>query len=341
MAFAIVVEREDCHIFSSHKIFSLTQNNIAIFTTMKFSIVSSFLLLLLAASPCIAAQAKLYSVHPFDNGNTLHQVDLETGATSSSLPLIGASGFRALATHPETDVLYAINQANDLHTVDPATGIATRIGRTVDWISSIAFDCSGKLYGVSGNQATPREALYDINTETGAATQLCTIGSNDGSFLQGVAIAWHPVEGKLYYSTGEVTNASVRTYGNVETILEVPGANCPLNDIQIDLGVTGFDTDAHAMTFSKAQDTFLYSIRNQQYFQVDADGTSSSLATLEDKARAFAIVPSTCRGKYPLVTFAPPLIAKIPQNPCIFCRRWKYEWRSAREKMGQQMVSTS
>lgn len=256
--------------------------------------VTSFLLSLLVVSPCLATQSKLYSVHPSDE--SLHEVDVDTGATSSLVPLIGAENFLSLATHPETDVLYAVNDAGFLFIIGPAIGTVTLIGDTDNRISSLAFDCSGILYGVSGSQGTPQETLYEINVATGMATQLCTIGSIDASFLNGVAIAWHPVQNKLYYSAGEVSGSNIRTYGYVESILRSPGTNCPLTEISIDLGITGSDTDTQGMTFSKEEATFLYSVRNQRYFHVDADGTSSYIATLEDRARAFSIVPSTCRG---------------------------------------------
>jgi hypothetical protein len=91
------------------------------------------------------------------NGSTLSSVTI----TLSGKTIFGANG---LATDPGTGVLWAIlkisgQSGRQLVTIDPDTGVATSVGNTGDRFAGLAFDSSGRLFGVTGDGAGVRENL--------------------------------------------------------------------------------------------------------------------------------------------------------------------------------------
>jgi hypothetical protein len=169
----------------------------------KFRFVVVVTLLLLGGMANSGAQAQtLYTVEP--NDDQLRVLDPNTAETLDSITISVAgetvNGATGLATHPSTNVLYAILKLSGvsgrvLATINPTTGVATMIGNTGDSFASIAFDCNGVLYGVTGEEGSPPESLFTIDTTTAAPTFMLGLGAGD----DGEAIGFNPTDGFMYH----------------------------------------------------------------------------------------------------------------------------------------------
>jgi len=122
----------------------------------------------------------------------LARIDLATGATTlvGKHPL-GQNLFVMGMTVSRNGVLYAAGDFmpmsptfNSLYTIDLSTGLPTRVGSfgsgssMRDFIMSLSFDPSGRLYGASQN------AIYRIDPTTGAASKVA--GIKGAALLSGV-----------------------------------------------------------------------------------------------------------------------------------------------------------
>lgn len=130
---------------------------------------------ILAVSPSYGGGA---STHPLYNneGGRLTLIDPASGAF---LTLIGnltglVDRTRGLAIDPLTRVAYLEYEDLDgdwrLGTVDLATAAVTDIGDHDERFRELAFDSTGKLWGVSGQVDANSGALLSIDTNTGATT---------------------------------------------------------------------------------------------------------------------------------------------------------------------------
>lgn len=113
-----------------------------------------------------------------------------------------------LARDPVSGVLYAVvglgggsskNATRVLATLDADTGALEKIGNFTQFFAAITFDCSGGLYGLTGNKVSPGlipGSLWKIDQQTASATFLLnlSVGANDG----GQALAFNPDDGLLY-----------------------------------------------------------------------------------------------------------------------------------------------
>jgi hypothetical protein len=122
------------------------------------------------------------------NGSTLSSVTI----TLSGKTIFGANG---LATDPGTGVLWAIlkisgQSGRQLVTIDPDTGVATSVGNTGDRFAGLAFDSSGRLFGVTGDGAGVRETLCILSTAD--ATHGCV------NIFGGNGLARNPLSGELW-----------------------------------------------------------------------------------------------------------------------------------------------
>ncbi|MEE8606627.1 MAG: hypothetical protein V3S55_03405, partial [Nitrospiraceae bacterium] len=164
----------------------------------------------LGAPPTLHAQSlPLYTVAT--NDDQLRTIDPLTGATLTmvTITLTGETidGANGLALHPLTGELFALLRPafagglpapRELVILDPATGVATRIGSTGDGFAGITFDASGTLYGITGDGAAIPETLWTLSTTTGAPTFVLALGNgNDGE-----AIAFNPNDGLIYHLSG-------------------------------------------------------------------------------------------------------------------------------------------
>ncbi len=109
----------------------------------------------------------------------------ETLATSVvTLPGVSiGGGGEGLALHPATGELWALlrlrdwSSTTDLVTVDPATGLAHRVGTTGDDFISLAFDWNGTLYAVTGSYAGTPESLVTLSQTDASLFALTTSGN--------------------------------------------------------------------------------------------------------------------------------------------------------------------
>ncbi len=136
---------------------------------------------------CLTASASaqnVWTVSPQDN--LLRPVDLATGNTIASVPMVDPSNTitigNALALDETTSKLFAVvtfpgQMAQHLVTVDPTTGAATYVGDLLDRFAGLTFDLTGQMYGVTGDGATVPETLYLIEKNTAAKTLATALGA--------------------------------------------------------------------------------------------------------------------------------------------------------------------
>ncbi|MFP5392351.1 MAG: PEP-CTERM sorting domain-containing protein [Gammaproteobacteria bacterium] len=89
--------------------------------------------------------------------------------------VIGAASLPAAAA----PVLYVNDVNGSLGTVDVATAHVSIIGNTGQWLTDIAFDPNGNLYGITFNQ------LFSLNKQTGAATLVGNLNTSLNSLVFG------------------------------------------------------------------------------------------------------------------------------------------------------------
>jgi len=131
----------------------------------------------------------LYGVAAFGtSAGALYRLDLATGDAVE----IGVSDvkYSSLAFSPVTQQLYAserpiIGDKDKIYTLDTGTGGATLLGQTgfsTRVTAAIAFDETGQLFGITGNNQIQNE-LITINPSTGAGTLIGATGRYDVSAL--------------------------------------------------------------------------------------------------------------------------------------------------------------
>jgi len=184
--------------------------------------------------------------------------------TLTSTDDLGA--FNGLAVDPTTGQWYAAAQdfsgTRYLAEVDLSAGTVSFIGAFGDHISSIAFDASGTLYGVTGFNGSTYETLYTIDLATGAITSFVALTTSS----DGEALAYCPDDGLLYRASG---------YSD---------GNWDLDAIDLSTGaitsvVSGGDTpEVHSMSWDPATSTFLMADIDTQAVSVDTSGTLTTLS---------------------------------------------------------------
>jgi hypothetical protein len=162
---------------------------------------------------CVKAtdSCTLYAIDKI-GGDDLYRLNPADGSTLVTLTLTlaggDAGGATGLAAHPLTNELWALVRTNSPSTdrglakVDPATGAITVVGNTGLKLAALAIDGNGVFFAVSGDciasvSCTP-EVLYQLDPNTGAPTQLCTLGNGD----DGEALAYNPFDGFIYHGSG-------------------------------------------------------------------------------------------------------------------------------------------
>lgn len=148
----------------------------------------------------------LYSLSPDDA--QLRILNPTTAYTLARIPITLAGmtvlGGTGLATHPGTGMLWAIltlagsTRERVLVTLDPRTGVATRVGSPGNNFAGLAFDAAGTLYGVTDDGGTTPETLFTLSTTDATATIVRALGRGDN----GEALGFNPVDGHLYHASG-------------------------------------------------------------------------------------------------------------------------------------------
>jgi hypothetical protein len=136
-----------------------------------------------------------------DNSNhTLLDISIDPVAWSVA-QLLPFGTYTNIAINPISGIYYSNTNLNadSLVTIDPLTGVVNSVGPGGGFaVESLAFDSSGRLFGIGDIPAPGQEALYEIDVSTGSILSVQEITSNlmnprfDGS------LAIHPVTGAFY-----------------------------------------------------------------------------------------------------------------------------------------------
>ena len=155
------------------------------------------------------ANGRLFATNYRQPGGTLYSIDPANGA----LTAIGKSTIAyVLFGSTTSSELFAVGTDDDLYSIHPTTGVATRIGPT----GLTGIGTAGSWYGLSTNSATlylsDTKNLYKLDTSTGAATLIGATGGPElGALLFENGILWGGEEtpqigiAKVNSTTGLVT----------------------------------------------------------------------------------------------------------------------------------------
>jgi len=157
----------------------------------------------------------LFTINPSD-GSDLTMVEMSL----SGAPITRCNG---LARDPTTDICWVMIQVDPsrfgnpppdnriLGMINPDTGVITSVGFPGLPFASIAFDSSGTLFGVvgdqggSGNPISP-ETLQTLSKTDATPTLVQTLGNGS----EGEAIGFNPNDGLMYHLSGhEILNNPV------------------------------------------------------------------------------------------------------------------------------------
>jgi hypothetical protein len=264
----------------------------------------------------------LYSIDR--SGGRLRVVSAIDATTQSSvaLTLPGATVTRSngLALDPLSGDLFALLSVSGtvfsdrvLATIDPATGAVTLIGDPGLDFAGIAFDCSGGLYGVTGNGGSPPESLFRIDPATGVATFFRAL-TPSGS---GEAIGFHADEELLYRASS----------GLLEGV-DVFNPSAPT----IPFGAVASEPTALTVTGGPAFQVYL--ARFSTLERLGPAGSPTFVGTLESSSKGLA--PVSPNG----ICAPEPRCLKRPQGDCFEGGRAKVivdERRPGREKFAMRL----
>ncbi len=225
-----------------------------------------------------AAASTLLSID--GHSNRLWAVDPSNGAalTSSTITLTGETieGGHGLATHPATGELWALvrlfDQAGrELVTVEPATGVATRVGDTGDRFAGLAFDAGGTLYGITGRGASTPESLFVLSQDDATPSLVLSLADGEG----GEAIAFHTADGLLYHASGGLTFESIDLSG--PAVAHV--ATC-----------TSFSNSPAAALTTLGRDVLLLANRDRALYGITTAGGLGRIGDLNHTSKGLAFV---------------------------------------------------
>ncbi|MEW6776150.1 MAG: hypothetical protein AB1405_07645, partial [Bdellovibrionota bacterium] len=202
---------------------------------------------------CVSAGVadKLFGAESGDTNGDIFEIDITDGSVSNSVAMTvlpsGFIGVSAMAFHPTSCTLFAVDNADDLYTINPSTGVATLVGALgLGRVTDIAFNAAGNLFGLTSQSAGTE--LISINTSTGVATVQGAnnpgggFGGNGLEFLGTTLYAgrngtWGELD-TLNSSTGAVTATDVFLFGggsvNGCQIMALTNVNGTLYGIQKD-----------------------------------------------------------------------------------------------------------
>jgi hypothetical protein len=260
---------------------------------------SVFALCLLAPTPW-AGEPTAWSIDNFEPG-TLYTIDVTTANSVGSVPLNLAGdtdlGGNGLAWDPLTQQLYAVVRfptvtGRQLVLVDPTTGNLTSVGNSGVKLAGIAFDCQGRLWGVTGDGAVPSETLVEISTVNASVSIRLALGDgNDGE-----ALGSSPRTGLLYHASGLGTQNLDEIYESID----------PWSLVIADVPLSGADfEEALGLGFNPSNGQLLLVDLDSNLFQVTTGGVVSLIGGLDHTSKGIAM-PYTCAAVEP-VPIVPPL----------------------------------
>jgi exosortase sorting signal-containing protein len=189
-----------------------------------------------------------------------------------------------MAKDPTTGVCWMILNITEpettnprvLVTVDEDTGVATLIGDTGNAFSTIAFDASGTLYGVTGDGANSNpETLFRLSKTNGLPTFVQTLGNGD----DGEAIAFNPQDGLLYHASG---TGSLNTNQIFETINLQNGIVTPIF-------LSGDPDSSETTALVYRGNNRFFRVEGEELGQVTANGIESIITDLDHQSKGLAI----------------------------------------------------
>lgn len=204
------------------------------------------------------------------NGPFVQYLDPATGATrhtlALNLPGHVIEGANGLAAHPTTGETWAILRLDGdsvnrwLARID-STLTVHLIGQLGAPFASMAFDASGNLFAVKGNDGANANSLFSVDTATAQATFLVQL-----PFGGGHALGFNPDNGLLYHHSAGIFS-SIHPTTLAITPIAVPGL--------------GFIGDARAMTYAGSNE-FLLSGYNgvNEFWRLATNGTRTFLGDL-------------------------------------------------------------
>jgi hypothetical protein len=220
------------------------------------------------------AAAQLYSL---GTSGVLHSIDPGNGTSLSSVPVAVSAetvvNGNGLTSEPSTGALWGLltllgQSGRELVTIEPSSGVATRIGNTGQLFAALAFDDVGTLYGLSGTPP-PGAILHRLDRTTAAAESVLAL-TNAG----GHAMAFNPDDGLLYHATGGLLE---KVDLDLLTITPVPTSGHPWFAGQ-------------GMTYA-AGGSFLFTASFGQFLNLTVSGRADSLGTTPNsKGLAFSPV---------------------------------------------------
>jgi hypothetical protein len=217
-------------------------------------------------------------------------------------PIVGGNG---LATQPGSNQLFALvrmlgQDERLLVTIDPATGDATLVGNTQDRFASLAFSCSGVLYGVTGRQplSRPPGVLYSLNTSDASQTESFSLpfGASGGR-----ALAFNADDELMYYLTLNDTEQDVLLSVDLET------------GEQVDVPKGNFIGEPTAAVFV-SEDVMLAASAFFELYTVSLDGAVSNPESMDHRSKGLALVPSFCEGAVEVLIDIKPGSDRNPVN---------------------------
>jgi hypothetical protein len=137
----------------------------------------------------------------------LNEIDLTTGlvvaTVTITLPGKTVESGTAIATHPETNVVYAtLNIAGqtgrELVSIDPESGAATSIGNTGLNITSLAFGPGHALFAVAATTPAPPIGTLCVLSKADASVMTLTTLNGGG----GHSLAYDPTRDLLFHVGG-------------------------------------------------------------------------------------------------------------------------------------------
>ena len=245
-----------------------------------------------AQGQCVASYVWTAS----ESDNILRRVDLSTMMVDQTImieiPTQTVSGITGVAIEPSTgDFLVLAYFASNptipfLIRYDVLNQFSSVIGSTfVDFVA-LDFIANGELYAVSADTANPTNSFCLLSLLTGAPIDICLYGGGD----DGEAIAYHPVEDRMYHASGSL---------NVVFEAASAGAPVPCNadNITPDVMLTG--SAVSGLAYVPESDAFLWTqagASTSDFFEVTNTGVATFIGTANHSVSDVAIVelPTPC-----------------------------------------------
>jgi hypothetical protein len=224
----------------------------------------------------------LWGASPFQD--SLWSIDTTTlqvvNRVAPSLAGFTITGITGMAFDPCGGQTYVIMKVSGvtgrvLGTIQLETGVCTQVGNLGDNFSSIIFDRTGQLFGVTGNGAIVPETFYSIDKATAAKTLLTPFGNG----ADGEIICYDPVHDMFYHWSGNGT-VIYEKFANV----------APYTIIPISTGGASGETFGAMYV---GPDKFLISNIAGSFNYVDTLGTyTSTFGSNPDDLRGLVMPPS-------------------------------------------------